>query len=91
MTMEKQNDSDLSMPEVIKNIRANAKMTQSELAERLGTNSARIGRFERGTTKPAYDEVEKLHEVSSECKTKFDRISESSKCISQRFLFYFFL
>ena len=54
-------------------------MTQSELAERLGTNRARIGRFERGTTKPAYNEAEKLHEVSSECKTKFDRISESLK------------
>jgi len=76
--LEEQNEvSCLSMPEVVKNIRSSAKLTQAELAERLDTTRARVSRFERGTAKPKYDEVGVLRDISRECKTGFDRVHES--------------
>lgn len=76
--LEEQNEvSCLSMPEAVKNIRSSAKLTQAELAERLGTTRARVSRFERGTAKPKYDEVSVLRDISGECRTGFDRVHES--------------
>lgn len=74
----------MAIGERIKQLRAVAGLTQTELAEKVGLTYVQVGRYETGKSKPSSEVLQKLA-VALETSTDFLMNGDQSEAISAQF------
>lgn len=67
--VDKDDSLDFSVPEIIRRLRRDLKLTQAELAAAIGLAPTSIYRYEAGSSSPSLETIKRLYDLASEKKS----------------------